>query len=391
MKKTVPISKSECCGCTACVDICPKSAISMEKDCEGFFYPKVDEEKCINCGLCTENCAFSAKKREENPHELPDVALTKHKDLKVRMNSRSGGIFVALSDWILEQNGVVYGCILSDEMTVRHSRAASRDERDRMCKSKYVQSNISGIFVQVRKDLEDGKTVLFSGTGCQADSLLTFLKFCKTDTSELYTVDIVCHGCVSPEVFKDYIYWLQKKYKGEVTQFEFRNKSLVGWEGHVSSVVVNNRVIKDETYERIFSTDLCIRPSCYVCKYTSVKRNTDITIGDAWGIKKANAEFNDNRGVSLVMLHSEKGKNLFDKVKGSSSIIENNIIHYLQPNLKAPAKPKGDRDEFWRLYNDKGFDEIVKKYGKRPLYKKIKLKVKYLSKKMLYGHKLFLP
>lgn len=385
----VPINKSECCGCTACMNICPTNAISMKNDSEGFVYPSVDTSKCINCGLCDKNCSFFNKKKMER--SINTIYVAKHKNLNTRMNSRSGAVFVASSDWILQNNGVIYGCILDNNMYVKHIRADNITTRNLMCKSKYAQSDISNIINQIITDLNNNLMVLFTGTGCQIEGLLSVLKVKKIDYSKLYTIDLICHGCASPLIFNDYIKYLEKKHNGKITSFDFRDKTLCGWDGYIESYIINNYKYKSSIYREIFNTDLCIRPSCYNCKYCTTNRNSDITIGDAWGIKKSMPNFNDNRGVSIFIIQSQKGSELFEQIQKDCDIAELPIEKMLQPNLKAPSKPKGNREEFWKIYYECGIEGIIDKYGKVSLNKKFKSFFGYRLRKIIQHKKYYLP
>ncbi len=389
--KKVPISKSECCGCSGCVEVCPYSAIKMKEDEEGFLYPHIDESLCVNCGICGKMCAF-ANYKPISPEKNTSVCyVAKHKNLNVRMNSRSGGIFVSCSDWILRRNGVVYGCILDKNLKAVHFRAETADIRNKMCRSKYVQSDTRDIFVQIKKDLEEGRMVLFSGTGCQVDSVYAYLKCKKTDISNLYTMDIICHGCVSPKIYSDYLQFLEKKYKGKVTDFDFRDKTACGWDGHIETFVINGKKRKSVAYRNIFYSNLSIRPSCYNCKYATVSHSADLTIGDAWGIKSARPEFNDNRGVSLFIVNSEKGKTMLNQIKSECEVIKLPLSDMMQHNLIEPSKPNGDRKKFWRIYKNGGIEAIVKNYGDVSVKKKIKAWTKYRIEKFLQGKKYYLP
>lgn len=387
----VPISNKECCGCSACVGICPTSSISMKVDSEGFLYPYIDEQNCINCQKCAKMCAFANYTKKNASHDNAICYVAKHNDCNIRMNSRSGGLFVSFSDWIIANGGVVYGCVLNEDLEAVHTRATSYEERNRMCRSKYVQSNTENIFSQIKFDLDNNMMVLFSGTGCQADALYAFLKQTKTSIDLLYTVDIVCHGCVSPMIFSDYIRYLEKKYNGKVSNFEFRDKTVSGWEGHTESFVINGKKHKSVAYREIFYSNLSLRPSCYNCKYASTNRPSDITIADAWGIKQALPEFNDNRGVSLVMVNSDKGRRLWNMVLESCEAEELPLSKMLQPNLKAPTSVNGDRSKFWNDYKTNGIYYIIKKYGAVSKKTRIKVFIKYKIKKLIFGRKYYLP
>lgn len=387
----VPVNKSECCGCSGCVDICSVDAISMRTDEEGFLYPYIDEKICINCGVCGKVCAFFNSISHKTTRKESICYVAKHNEEKVRMNSRSGGVFVSCSDMILAQNGTVYGCILDDELKAVHSRAETSEERNKMCRSKYVQSDMRNIFELVKTDLQNERAVLFSGTGCQVDAILSYLKFKKIDTTKLYTIDIVCHGCVSPMIYKDYLSFIEKKYNGKVQSFEFRDKNVCGWDGHKESFVINQKKYTSVSYRDIFISTLPIRPSCYNCKYSNISHSSDITIGDAWGIKRALPEFNDNRGVSLILVNSNKGEKLLRCIEEHCCVAKLPLEKMMQPNLYEPTKLNGDREQFWEDYRIGGIESIVKKYGTPPLKKRVKSWFKYKLKQIVKGKKYYLP
>jgi coenzyme F420-reducing hydrogenase beta subunit len=232
-------TKEDCCGCTACFSVCGKNAISMFPDDLGFLYPKVDMQKCINCGLCEKVCAFNAFYSKRDNFETPLVYAVRHKKMKEIETSRSGAMFIALSDWILKNNGVVYGVGYTDHFHVVHKRATTKEERDEFKGSKYVQSDINTVFRQVKADLKNGLKVLFSGTPCQTSGLRTSLL--NTNTTNLYLCDIVCHGVPSPYFWRDYLAYIEKKQKDTVIKVDFRNKSKLGWTAHKESFIFSKR------------------------------------------------------------------------------------------------------------------------------------------------------
>jgi len=391
MDNKVPLSKEMCTGCTACANICPVNAIKMQRDSEGFLYPEIDKSICISCELCVNNCYFCKEKIKQDSNENKNCYLAKHKRKDVRMNSRSGGIFVACSDWILEQNGTVYGCVLNDDMEAIHIRATNKQDRDKMCKSKYVQSNLVKVFSQVKDDLNLEKLVLFSGTTCQIDGLFSYLKYNKVNLEKLYTIDLVCHGCASPKIFESYVKWIEKKYKTNIEKFDFRDKEVCGWDGHIESYIVNGKKKTSTIYREIFYTNLCLRPACYKCKYSTIDRNTDLTIADAWGVKQTALEFYDNLGTSMFLVQSNKGMQLLEIIKKSCEILEVPLEKMMQPNLKNPSKPKGNRETFWEDFYNGGIETVIRKYGKMKLSKNIKEKAKYKIRKIMLGKKIYLP
>lgn len=296
----------------------------------------------------------------------PKVFAVKHADLNTRMKSRSGGIFTAISDVVLNNNGVVYGCVLTNDLEVIHTRATTKDERNAMRGSKYVQSDLSSIFKSVKSDLDDNLQVLFSGTSCQISGLLVYL---GKEYKNLLCLDIVCHGVPSPKVFKDYINWQENKNKAKCTNVDFRNKVDFGWKNHVETLNFKKTNGEELTINKEIFTDLfyghnIIRPSCFMCPYKDISRVSDISIGDFWGIDTAIENFNDNKGVSLVLVNTEKGMNIFEECKKDIEYRECKIENSMQEPLLKPFPPPPKRGEFWKEYSQKPFQFIVNKYGK---------------------------
>lgn len=381
-------NKNECCGCTACKTICPKEAITMVKDNEGFLYPQIDSSKCIECKLCIKVCAFTEKYpkkyNDDDSLDNPIVYAVKHKQELDRSTSRSGGMFVALSDFIIKNNGVIYGAAFDKEFNVLHKRVSTKDDRDKLKGSKYVQSYMGDTFFQVRQDLLDGKYVLFVGTPCQTSGLKSYLK--NIDNSRFFICDIVCHGVPSPLLWEENLKFIEEKYNGKIVSVNFRDKSY-GWHTHFESYNLDNRKnkIKSEYYTNLFYKHVIFRPCCEECKFTNLKRPSDITLGDFWGINKVLPNYkNDDKGVSLVLVNTNKGIKWFDEIKDDIYFEEATISNNLQPNLREPSKPLLDRNKFWNEYEKNNFEYILKRYGgynykariKKIIYRKIVKKIK---------------
>ena len=374
MKNISNKTKRECCGCLACVHRCPKNAIEISYDEEGFVYPKVNDELCISCGICSATCRFSNKENVINSFSLENIYAAKNKDDSIRKRSASGGMFSYISDIVLERQGVIYGCILTKQNEAMHIRATKHDQRDLMCGSKYVQSNMEDVYRRVEADLETGRMVLFTGTPCQLGGLRGYLR--KT-YSELYLCDIICHGVPSPKIYKEYIAILEQKYHSSVDIMMFRDKSK-GWINQFWTVVFQNKHKISNTrlilmFKKLFYNHYIIRPSCHNCVYSNMNRISDITIGDFWGIREFDIDMYDSLGVSLVILNSKKGKELFLEYSDRIEIKRVEDGSYLQPQLQHPTTPAYDRAEFWDEYHRKGFMRAMKKYGR--LDRKTKLKL----------------
>ena len=222
--------KSACCGCTACASICSHDAIIMQPDAMGFFYPIVDKDKCVNCCLCEKVCAFNDHYDISLNLSNPGAYAARHKDMSEVETSRSGAAFIAISDYVLENGGVVYGAGYADHFRVVHKRATTKAERNEFKGSKYVQSDLGHLFRQVKKDLKDGLIVLFSGTPCQTAGLNSYIG--KKLREHLILIDIVCHGVPGPNLWQDYLAYLEKKQGDKICWVNFRDKQKYGWTAH---------------------------------------------------------------------------------------------------------------------------------------------------------------
>jgi coenzyme F420-reducing hydrogenase beta subunit len=359
--------KEDCCGCTACQQICPTSSIEMKPDEEGFLYPEINQEACSDCGLCRKVCAFQNGYDTSNNFTSPYVYAVKHKKEDVRMASSSGGIFSAISDYILDNDGLVCGVAFDENMNVVHKIASTKEERDEFRGSKYVQSNLNNVYSEIKDLLKQNKVVLFTGTPCQNAGLKSYLHLANAKMGNLVLCDIVCHGTPSPLLWMDHINFLEKKNNGKLIKHSFRYKK-AGWRGYNVYALFDNGKNKlnstdVKTYANIFSSDMALRPSCYNCKYCNLFRTGDITIADFWGIEKSMPDFDDNKGISLVLINTAEGQKLFENIKKNLIYKENNAKDCLQPNLQYPSKVSEKREQFWEDYRLNGYEYIVKKYA----------------------------
>lgn len=356
--------KSDCCGCSACANICVHQAITMKPDGMGFLYPEVDQSKCVDCGLCNQVCAFNENYDNSNNLPAPDVYAVRHKDISEISTSRSGAVFIALSDWILDQGGVVYGVGYEGHFRVVHKRATNKEERNEFKGSKYVQSDLKDTFLQIKQDLKKGYKVMFSGTPCQTSGLLSYLKLLRQDISQLYVVDLVCHGVPAPYVWHDYLKYIEKKYHGKVMSFNFRDKAQLGWAAHKESFRMGDKYMCISTYSDLFGKCIMFRHSCSVCHFANLKRPSDLTIGDFWGWEKVDQHINaDNKGVSLLLVNTEKGRHLFSEIANQIHYLKTDTRHCLQPNLEHPSLISSLRVDFEQDFISKGFVYCAKKYG----------------------------
>lgn len=362
LKKDVEsvVGMDVCCGCETCSQICPQEAISMSMDEKGFLYPKVDHIKCTQCGLCVTRCPEKNEVRKTAPI---NVYAARHRDSDVVKESTSGGAFTALSDFFLENHGVIFGAILCDDFQCRHVETDNLFGRNKMRGAKYIQSKIGNCYAMAADALKRGQKVLFSGTPCQIAGLKSYLK--GVNQENLLTVDIVCHGVPSPQIFKEHINWLENKKK-RIDQYYFRSKS-VGWHGLNVRIVYEDGEIETNTldtnaFSRMYFNSLITRDSCSSCRYASVERISDITISDFWAINSCETKLNDDKGTSCVYINSLKGKRLFEQVAQNLQLEEHNIAESIQPNLNRPTRPSEDCEKFWKDYRTRGFGFCVKKY-----------------------------
>lgn len=353
---------ADCCGCTACASICIHNAITMQPDSLGFLYPFVEQSKCIHCGLCEKICSFNKDYDISQNLYSPQAYGARHKDIKEVETSRSGAVFIALSDWVLQQGGVVYGAGYTDHFRVVHKRAITRELRNEFKGSKYVQSDLSGVFNQVKQDLKSGKIVLFSGTPCQTAGLNSYIG--KKLRGNLYLMDIVCHGVPSPYIWRDFLNYIEKKNGDIVTSVDFRDKQRFGWKDHRESYKFSKgNTVSLTLYTELFYKNIMSRPSCSVCYYANIKRPSDITIGDFWGWEKTDPKINkDDKGVSLILVNTSKGGQLFEVVKDDLYVLPAKLEDCIQPNLMRPTPAHLNSNQFRIDYSQKGWEYVMKKY-----------------------------
>ena len=309
IEEMIVAKRADCCGCEACANVCPKNAITMTRDAEGFAYPKINPELCIHCGRCDATCP-SLNFTKNFPTDFPPTFVAIHPDEKIRRHSSSGGMFTALSEIILREGGIVFGAGFDKNWHVMHTAAKSLDELENLRGSKYVQSQIGEVYRQVRDALKSSK-VLFSGTPCQCAGLRHFL---GGDNDNLLTVDILCHGAPSPALWESYIAELGRR--NDIAHVNFRSKRN-GWGSDIEINYSDRghyiRANSKNLYGKLFLNSLSERPSCHECKFKIPNGKSDLTIGDAWGVTKFAPEMYDKRGTSVVFIHTDKGRKFFEQ------------------------------------------------------------------------------
>lgn len=382
--KKIYDNKASCYGCTACVNLCPKQAVTMKTDEKGFAYPSIDETLCIECGLCQKVCPYgkdiSVKDFEQKYYAVQHVS----KDIVY--NSSSGGFYTALSDEVLACEGVVYGAYFDMGFVVRHGRATKRMERDRFVGSKYVQSDMADIMKDILQDLENGKQVLFTGTPCQVAGVSNYIKAKRRTLNGLLLCDFICHGASSPLIWSEYISYINGKYKDGVTRYCFRGKK-EGWHQRYPLIYSKDKEIsleyrKNKSYILLYQTCFLNRESCYTCQFTSYNRMSDITMADFWNIGKISPEMDDNRGTSEILVNTLEGMKWFERCKDNLRYVECSKDDVWQPHLEYPNAVPTKREQFWQEYSQNGFEVVLEKYGKGDIMTKLKNAITPIAKKI---------
>ena len=356
--------KENCTGCTACKGSCPKSAINMAEDVEGFAYPVIDKKKCIDCGICREVCPNN----KNYAYKFTDMQAfaCKNTSIDERLASSSGGMFSLLAKNILRQGGCVFGAIY-ESYNVRHIKIDNEKELEKLKGSKYVESSMGQCYTEAKKELELGKKVLFSGVPCQIEGLKSFL---GKEYLDLYCISVVCHGVPSKKVFSQHLIALEKKYNDELININFRNKSN-GWKNYKIEYLFKNKIIvrdiQEDEYMVGFLKDYYLRQSCHVCDFRLLKKNTsDIILGDFWGIEVEDGSFDDDNGVSALIINSEKGVSMFNDIKDVIVSKKVNIeqIERHNPSLTKPMNIGMERFNFFDIFEKMGLSFAIDYFKK---------------------------
>lgn len=401
------LNKKDCCGCSACVQICPVKCIHLQEDEEGFLYPIVDKAKCIECGQCEKVCPFLNIENERKPIK---VFAAQSKDDQLRLNSSSGGIFSLLAECVLAEGGVVFGVRFDDNWQPVFDYAENIAELDAFRGSKYVQAIVGNVYIDAKAFLKQGRKVMFSGTACQIAGLKKFL---KTEYENLLTVDVVCHGVPSPLVWRQYLKEIKMSDRREdrgkntvlsstkdipvITGISFRDKKL-GWkkfsfvvrgksaEGGQNSVLLSD-IHRENRFMQAFLSNMILRHSCYECKVKSGRSNSDITIADFWGVSKFHHEMDDDKGTSLVLAYTEKGLNTLNTILQRAHSVESEYKNglYANPCIERSVKDPKYRELFWKEFSRIGISAIdpIYKRSQPNLIKKSYLYFRHLVKRIL--------
>ena len=350
------IDQTNCCGCGACSNICPKEAIKMNLDGNGFIFPEIDQEKCIQCKLCEKTCPRLSLLKCNVAGQTYYAAYSK--DLEVRKHSSSGGLFSAISDYIIDNGGYVVGVKENEDLSLSMEIVSTKEERNRFRKSKYVQCLTGNIYSAVKEKLDEGKLVLFTGLPCQVAALRLFL---RKDYKNLICVDILCHGIPSEALFKDYIEWKEKKANKKIVKYNFRDRhNELGWKKTVFSAEYSDgsKEIIDSRYDYFFGLfyrDIGHRDSCFKCVHRNINRPGDITLGDFWNVEKFFPDIDTFNGVSLLIVNNDKGKDLIKRISSTIELKQCDLSRDLPVTMLENNPPNKYRDKFFALRKKRGF------------------------------------
>lgn len=359
--------QSQCCGCTACQMICPARCITMRPDAEGFLYPEIDPERCLRCHRCHAVC----------PIQNPPVSGKKTQTWvgyarsdTIRSQSSSGGIFTLAAEAVLNRGGVVFGAAFDGSFGVHHICVESEADLGKLRGSKYVQSDLEDTFVQVKGYLREGRWVLFTGTACQIGGLKAYLGM---DYQNLLTIDILCHGVPSPKIWRLYLQAQQRRYGANITSIRLRDKQL-GWRQYSIAMVFDNGQAycvpsHQDPYMDLFLSNIDLRPSCHDCRFKAFPRASDMTIGDCWGIERHIPEMDDDRGTSVILVHTPRGQTLLQTILPAMALKKAELDTILPPwaDSRRPVDAHPNRTKFWAgAARGEGFD-ILRNYTKRNL------------------------
>ena len=362
-------NNDECCACGACLNVCPKNAISMKENKYGFLFPEIDSKLCIDCHMCKKVCAFQ-NITETNIPLSTWAAVSKDKErLK---NSASGGIFYTLANEVIRQGGCAVGAAFDDGFNVRHIIADDAESLRKLQGSKYTQSNTGHIYREIKKRLKNNEMILFSGCACQVAGLKAFL---GKEYDNLITVDLICHGVPSNASFKDYLKVLENKKNVSIKDFSFRDKKY-GWGENGTAFTSHGKRIKalyySSSYIYYFLQGFINRDNCCKCKYAGSNRPGDITIGDFWGIEREHPEYigksgiDISSGVSVIIANTRKGLDTVEKYRGVLELYESSFEKASHENeqLNHPIEDKPERKEILELYAESGWEAVDKRFNK---------------------------
>ena len=350
------VQQGDCIGCGVCSISCSRKCIEMVQDKKGFVYPAIDNDRCISCKKCEAVCPILNPIVET---ETNTCLAVKNIDNNERKISSSGGVFIAMAEKVLEDNGAVCAAAYDESLTVVHRIVQSKEQVPYLCGAKYAQSRFDPCLLEVKALLQDGKTVLFIGTPCQVGAIEGGLT--ETEKENIILVDFICHGVPSPVVFQKYLSELSRDYaKGSpIISVNMRDKA-TGWSNYSYCMTVEfengvkyQKLNREEMFLQGFVNDLFLRDSCYNCAFKGRHRASDLTLGDCWGIWNIDSDFDDNLGTSLLQIHTKRGLNYWNLISSQFNVTdfdERDAIKY-NPSAVKSATAHVNKDTFWNLVN----------------------------------------
>ncbi|MEE3427349.1 MAG: Coenzyme F420 hydrogenase/dehydrogenase, beta subunit C-terminal domain [Ruminococcus sp.] len=379
--------KTKCTGCGACVNICPKSAIDFREDKAGYRYPIVNKSKCVDCSLCEKVCPIINPLSTEENYKEPIVKAAWNIDEEIRVNSTSGGVFSAIADKFIEDGGYVIGAEYTEDFGIRHVVIDSKEKIKRIRQSKYAQSDLGDVFKTIKKLLKADKKVLFCGSPCQAAGLKKYL---NKSYNNLFLVDFICRGIISQKIYKKYLDSVERRSNSKITKVHFKNKDF-GWNRFSTKLSLANgeKYHKDRYHDEYMvgylKYNLYLRPCCHDCKFKTLPRVSDISLGDFWGIANSDASLDNDQGTSVVMINSEKGLSYFNELSEMLFSTDSTIDEVVKGNsCLLSIAPKGEySDYFYKNFRKKDFIELIHKIEKKDYFKRLNFKEKiyYLIKR----------
>lgn len=381
--------KTKCSGCYACYNSCPKDCIAMVRDSEGFVYPQIDADRCIECGLCKKACPMVHQIISKEHYPLPKIYAAWSLEDTVRLNSTSGGIFSEIALSRLKTGAFVVGAQYGKGQHIEHTVIHSEEGLAKIRQSKYAQSDIGYIYREIKGLLKQGEEVVFCGTPCECAGLHNYLGGCYQN---LYLIDFVCRGANSPKVYERFIEYLEKKYRSKIRKIWFKNKTF-GWNRFSTKVEFDNgrHYLKDRYHDMYITGyiihNLFIRPSCNSCKFKGFPRVSDITLADFWGIRLKDASKDTDKGTSLVFINSDKGEELFGAIRDSIFCEEKTLEEAMAGNasIGQSVRNNPNREYFFDHLDDMPFDKLTRKCYKTPFKLKQFIKKTKRDVIMIFG------
>lgn len=368
----IDLEKKRCTGCGSCMQSCPEKCIKMEKDEEGFLYPILDKEKCIGCGKCAVSCPQMQGAAAMNGPEEVYAAFSKDQD--ILYSSTSGGVFGTAAKKILQKGGVVFGVQMGHDFRAGTCYIEKEEDLPKLQGNKYMQADTGIAYREAAYFLKTGREVLFAGTPCQIAGLRSFL---GKEYENLYTMDIVCHGVPSPELFVSYVHYLERKYGQRMIRWSFRDKGVDGWK--ICDLIEFEKKTKKQRetldpYTRAFLNNETLRESCYVCPYSKKERCGDITCGDFWGIERHHPDIRTEQGVSVLLVNTQKGRELLSMISDDMEVTESRFKWAAAENMNLvkPSQRPEKRGWIYKKWEQKPMRDFVNEdLGGKPDVKEI--------------------